>query len=187
MKDWLFLSGSACLDFINTYRDRWSPDPRETLVAPAKLGLWAVSCRLADQPFDATAANLREARDFREVTYSLLRPSVDKPDPQQIPLINTYAGQAESHQLALRDNLLVTIQHQINSTNELLGALAGDLVALVDGPGAHRVKECEHDRCGLLFLDTSRADKRRWCSMRRCGNRMKAQRHASRLGTHPGG
>ncbi|TIU06903.1 MAG: CGNR zinc finger domain-containing protein, partial [Mesorhizobium sp.] len=32
-------------------------------------------------------------------------------------------------------------------------------------------------RCGWLFLDTSRGGKRRWCSMRTCGNREKVSRH----------
>jgi predicted RNA-binding Zn ribbon-like protein len=32
-------------------------------------------------------------------------------------------------------------------------------------------------RCDWLFLDTSRGGKRRWCSMRVCGNREKVSRH----------
>jgi predicted RNA-binding Zn ribbon-like protein len=38
-----------------------------------------------------------------------------------------------------------------------------------------RIRKCEHDQCILHFVDTSKAGKRRWCSMTTCGNRYKAQ------------
>ena len=38
-----------------------------------------------------------------------------------------------------------------------------------------RLRSCP--RCDWLFLDTSRGGKRRWCSMRVCGNREKVSRH----------
>jgi predicted RNA-binding Zn ribbon-like protein len=37
-----------------------------------------------------------------------------------------------------------------------------------------RIRECEHTDCILHFADTSKAGKRRWCSMETCGNRHKA-------------
>lgn len=43
-----------------------------------------------------------------------------------------------------------------------------------------RVRCCEHQDCVLWFLDTSKGGRRRWCSMERCGNRAKAQRHYRR-------
>lgn len=46
-----------------------------------------------------------------------------------------------------------------------------------------RVRSCEHETCVLWFLDTSKGGRRRWCSMERCGNRAKAQRHYNRSKT----
>ena len=40
-----------------------------------------------------------------------------------------------------------------------------------------RVKQCADDACGWLFMDKSRNNSRRWCSMKDCGNRAKAHRH----------
>ena len=54
---------------------------------------------------------------------------------------------------------------------------AGDLLA---GPRLDRVRRCANPECGWLFLDDSRAGKRRWCSMTSCGNRAKARRHYHR-------
>jgi predicted RNA-binding Zn ribbon-like protein len=51
---------------------------------------------------------------------------------------------------------------------------AGDLLT---GSKLDKVRRCANPECGWLFLDDSRAGKRRWCSMSACGNRAKARRH----------
>ena len=45
-----------------------------------------------------------------------------------------------------------------------------------------RVRECAGAGCGRLFVDTSKAARRRWCSMESCGNRAKVQRHRALKG-----
>jgi predicted RNA-binding Zn ribbon-like protein len=51
---------------------------------------------------------------------------------------------------------------------------AGDLIV---SPEGGRLRHCLNDQCGWLFMDDSKNGSRRWCSMRSCGNRAKAQRH----------
>ena len=48
---------------------------------------------------------------------------------------------------------------------------------LLVSPELKRVKQCADDACGWLFVDMSRNNSRRWCSMEDCGNRAKAHRH----------
>lgn len=55
--------------------------------------------------------------------------------------------------------------------------LAADL--LENGP-LDRLKECPGERCGWLFLDTSRNRSRTWCSMKTCGNTAKVKRFRER-------
>ena len=43
-----------------------------------------------------------------------------------------------------------------------------------------RTRCCAHPDCMRWFVDTSKSGRRRWCSMERCGNRAKAQRHYER-------
>ena len=43
-----------------------------------------------------------------------------------------------------------------------------------------RVGRRAGERCGWLFVDTSKNHSRRWCSMAGCGNRAKARRHSER-------
>ncbi len=43
-----------------------------------------------------------------------------------------------------------------------------------------RLKLCDADDCGWLFVDGSRNRSRRWCDMSDCGNRAKARRYRER-------
>lgn len=44
-----------------------------------------------------------------------------------------------------------------------------------------RLRPCGNDECRLFLLDRSRANTARWCSMKTCGNRLKARRHQQRV------
>lgn len=43
-----------------------------------------------------------------------------------------------------------------------------------------RLRPCGNHECSLFFVDRSRSNSGRWCSMAVCGNRMKARRHYAR-------
>ncbi|VIO68070.1 hypothetical protein CI1B_18540 [Bradyrhizobium ivorense] len=60
----------------------------------------------------------------------------------------------------------------------LLKPIAWSAVSLLTGPRAQKIKQCQDERgCGSLFVDESRAQNRRWCSMGDCGNLAKSRRH----------
>ncbi|MBR8744780.1 CGNR zinc finger domain-containing protein [Nocardiopsis sp. MG754419] len=48
-----------------------------------------------------------------------------------------------------------------------------------------RLRPCGNDECRLFLLDRSRANTARWCSMKTCGNRLKARRHQERARREP--
>ena len=43
-----------------------------------------------------------------------------------------------------------------------------------------RLRACANDECRLFLLDRSKPNNARWCSMKTCGNRLKARRHYER-------
>jgi len=51
---------------------------------------------------------------------------------------------------------------------------------LLTGELLDRVRLCDADDCGWLFIDASRNRSRRWCDMSECGNRAKAKRFRER-------
>jgi predicted RNA-binding Zn ribbon-like protein len=61
-----------------------------------------------------------------------------------------------------------------------LSRVARDAIELLTGPSAARLGECAAPDCAFLFLDTSRAGRRRWCAMNRCGNREHVREHRRR-------
>jgi predicted RNA-binding Zn ribbon-like protein len=75
--------------------------------------------------------------------------------------------------------LTLTVDHRLRARRQpttavaLLATVARDAIDLLSGPMADRVRECDGDGCTLLFLDASRAARRRWCSMDACGARSK--------------
>ncbi len=68
--------------------------------------------------------------------------------------------------------------------------VAHSAIELVTGGPLGRVKVCaSEDGCNYLFVDTSKNNSRRWCSMADCGNTAKARRltekrRASRAADH---
>jgi predicted RNA-binding Zn ribbon-like protein len=66
----------------------------------------------------------------------------------------------------------------------LLAAIARSAAeTIAEGPDAP-LRRCCNPGCVLLFYDTSRTRRRRWCSMSVCGNRSKVARFARRHSRH---
>ncbi|HLW92936.1 MAG TPA: CGNR zinc finger domain-containing protein [Roseiarcus sp.] len=63
----------------------------------------------------------------------------------------------------------------------VLGPIALSALTLLTQADLSRIKQCQGDHCGWLFLDTTKNKSRRWCEMEVCGNRAKQKRHQSRL------
>jgi predicted RNA-binding Zn ribbon-like protein len=58
-------------------------------------------------------------------------------------------------------------------TQTLLATIARDAIILLGSDLNLGVRQCEGEGCALLFVDISRAQDRRWCSMSGCGNKAK--------------
>jgi predicted RNA-binding Zn ribbon-like protein len=68
---------------------------------------------------------------------------------------------------------------------QALSTLAREMIELLSGPLAGRIRECASDDCPLVFVDSSRPGARRWCAMERCGNRHKLRALRARRATEP--
>lgn len=181
---WLFYGGALSLDFVNTLRDR-ATAPRETLSCPEALAAWAAEAGLlaAETWSSGTAAAAvqdayLQALDLREAIDAVLNAGVSPVNPDDVHRVNRWALLASQPQLATSNP--VSLREQPRSPAEALGTIAADAIAIVTRGQRDRVKICAHERCGLRYLDRSRAGQRQWCSMQRCGNRTKVARHAAR-------
>lgn len=80
----------------------------------------------------------------------------------------------QKKRLTIDDGVSLQVLHQPLTLEQLLGKIALEAAELLTSPKREQIKSCSNEKCILMFLDTSRSKKRRWCSMERCGNRAKA-------------
>ncbi len=68
-----------------------------------------------------------------------------------------------------------------DSPRRALGVLALDAARMLGrSDSRERIRICGAADCSARFYDRSPAGRRRWCSMRTCGNVAKARRHRAR-------
>jgi predicted RNA-binding Zn ribbon-like protein len=65
--------------------------------------------------------------------------------------------------------------------DSVLLPIAHAIANFVTSEDLSRVKSCEKSPCTLFFIDRTRGQVRRWCSMTLCGNRAKQALYRSRL------
>ncbi len=88
---------------------------------------------------------------------------------------------ARPPRLAVVEGRVVRADAAAAGIETLLARLAQSAADLLGNPGRlARVRVCEGEGCGWLFVDDSRSARRRWCSMSDCGNRAKARAHYRR-------
>jgi predicted RNA-binding Zn ribbon-like protein len=193
------LGGMLCLDFVNTIDPRHRPPKLEYLGNYDALLDWAVHVGaltapaardlavLASQhPTKARRAHAR-AISLREALYQILAPAT-RADHRRAPLAILNAE--FRHSMAAANLEPAPGGYRLSWTptdqlDQMLWPVVRSAADLLISPSLGRVAECDGQGCGWLFVDTSKAGRRRWCSMAICGNRAKAQRHAQRTASRP--
>jgi predicted RNA-binding Zn ribbon-like protein len=184
---WYWLGGRPSLDFVNTLRERWRRRV-ETLVTPEDLGLWLVRAGVMAESADVavTPEVLAEARALREAIDACVTALVDgaPTPPAAVKSIDGWLKYAGARPALVLDPSGVPVlaeRGEGHSPRRALGAIALDAARMLGDPAERaRVRVCASDTCSARFYDRSPAGRRRWCSMRTCGNEAKARRHRAR-------
>jgi predicted RNA-binding Zn ribbon-like protein len=178
-----FKSGRLCLDFVATVGERWRRC-FERLRVPEDLGRWLVEASLLAAAPRVEQSQLEDARRLRESIYRLARRAGKGiPDQRDVREINRWAAKPPlAPQLTSGGRTVTWVAAR--PVEAALATIAHDAADLLSGPLATRVRECAAPDCALLFVDTSRPGRRRWCSMDACGNRIKTAAYRRR---HPAG
>ncbi|MET9392647.1 CGNR zinc finger domain-containing protein [Streptomyces sp. NPDC006624] len=179
-KPYRFDPGALCLELLTTGGPgayaRW-----EVLHEPADLIAWTVRSRLPDGlDLTVSAGELERVRALRDALFPLAAARAHgRPLPAaHLDVVNAAAAGLPLAARIAPDGSRAWAPAQTGS--RLLATVARDAVDLFTGPHAHRVRECGAHNCHLLFVDTSRPGRRRWCSMEHCGNREKVRAHRAR-------
>lgn len=198
LPDFVFVGGRLWLDFINTDDARRGVRV-DTIASFERFVDWMEAARVLDaeraqalrrravqQPSGAAAA-LVEARRIRAALRSLAeRGRTDQGErTREVVLaeINRVLGRSVGTRRveALPDGGYV---RSFVPVGDVFGGLVIPVVeSAVDslvGGELVRIARCADRRCPRHFVDLTRSHTRRWCDMRTCGNRAKAQRWRKR-------
>ncbi|HEX2048882.1 MAG TPA: ABATE domain-containing protein [Acidimicrobiales bacterium] len=175
-----FDPGAVCLTFALTGGEG-ERAAYETLTRPADLERWS-DAALGVGVEKATGSDFAAAKRLREAIWHLALARVEG-----APLPGEHVG--EVNRAAAAPPLVPQIdpdgQRAVATpvtVGQALSTLARDAVELFTGPLAYRIRRCAGTNCTLIFADTSRPGRRRWCSMERCGNRAKVGNFRTRQG-----
>ncbi|MFF7891327.1 CGNR zinc finger domain-containing protein [Streptomyces sp. NPDC007907] len=179
-KPYRFDPGTLCLELTTTGGPgafaRW-----EVLHEPSDLVAWAGRSRLPDGlDLTVSAEELEQARALRDAVFLLAADRAHGRPLQTAPLdvVNAAAAGPPLVARIAPDGTRAWAPGATGS--RLLATVARDAIDLFTGPFADRVRECGAHDCHLLFVDTSRPGRRRWCAMEHCGNRAKVRTHRAR-------
>ncbi|MEI2776119.1 MAG: CGNR zinc finger domain-containing protein [Tetrasphaera sp.] len=170
-RTWFFDPAALFLDVVYT-GDLETDDPWwEQWHTPADLDEW-VAAHLDAPVRPAASIDLRRARKLR-LTLSHIVMALSRAESVAPEHYHALAQEAARPDIP---PILPAIAAPPATVAQALATIARDAVRHL---AAHpeRLKVCAAHDCPLVFLDTSRAGTRTWCSMARCGNRAKARTH----------
>ena len=190
-------------DFINTVSGRVAGSRRagrdfaDTILAERlehfdDLLRWAAEGRLlggaeirriGQRPARARSEALRRALQLREALYRLFKAAIEAwpPQPADLAILTRVAEQARGaerlHRAHDRPVWVLPADGNPDGISRIVALSAVELLASAD---LGRVRQCPGERCGWLFVDTSRNGSRQWCDMGDCGNIAKVRRFRAR-------
>jgi len=185
--------GHPALDFVNTMDERPFHAPIENLATYRDLVRFTEVAGLIERPLaaalrdragSACARVAKRARKLREHLYKVLV-AAHRADPMpQMDLVAVGAAIRAAHAARfLVASPSATLAHhrwvrgaEIDAPLHACALAAEHLLAGMD---RGRIRKCGARDCEVYFIDTSKGQRRRWCSMTNCGNRAKQRRWRS--------
>jgi predicted RNA-binding Zn ribbon-like protein len=197
VRDAKLIGGRLCLDFTNTVGGR-----TESKILNEKIGEldslleWSVKAGVLDkkQADRLLAINkkhpqnsadvLRRAIKFREALYRIFQSVIAHTSPRKVDLIllNQELRDARGHESLERTKNGYRMKAETSDIdlNGMMWPVAISAAELLTEGNLKRLRQCDGENCGWLFLDTSKNNSRQWCDMSDCGNRAKVRRFRKR-------
>jgi len=184
--------GILCLDFTNTLYGHANPI-HEYLFDYRDVVLWSRHVGILDQ--DKAESLLSEweqvpARfeavfrwtiQLRETLHRIFASLAHDEYPQSDDITRLHQAwlENEAHSRLVQTESGFRLEwEEGDAADSMLWPITRSAVELLTSDELNRVKQC--GRCDWLFLDKSRNQRRRWCSMSACGNRAKMARRYER-------
>jgi len=187
--------GELCLDFVNTVDWRYNiTRKKETLKDFSALVSWSkqggileekttqvLFKKALEQPNKAEQV-YEKTIELRELLYRIFSSmaTTGQASNHDLSIFNKYLADSMGKSCCLipsNNGFVWSFCSGTDSMDLFLDPIIKSAADLLVSPHLKRIKKCADDACGWLFMDMSRNNSRRWCSMKNCGNRAKAHRH----------
>jgi predicted RNA-binding Zn ribbon-like protein len=184
-EDFQFISGSLALDFVNTVANRLG-ELRECLENADEFSRWARMAGLLGkrETLHVTSVQLSRFRSAREDLYRIFRPLAlgNAPSTGTIAELNLMFSRVSGKLRMERANGKVRWAWRTSShdPDRILGPIFLNACEMIVSGLHSKLRECNDEFCGWIFVDHSHAGHRRWCSMADCGNRAKVRENYRR-------
>ena len=165
------------VEFVNTTD---LENERDGIGTPALLAAWLREHGALAPGSVVSAATHARALDLREGLRALGRQNNgETAEPERLRALE--AATAELPLVAsLGTESAWQLQPVAAGGDAFLASIVATVLRAMAGGSWSRVKGCQNDTCGWLFVDGSRNRSRTWCSMAVCGSRIKARAYRAR-------
>ncbi|APR39561.1 CGNR zinc finger domain-containing protein [Paraburkholderia sp. SOS3] len=180
----LTLSDDMVLDFLNTSSAE-DTHLHEYFASDQHVIDWMQAHRLIGTrklPLFADGALVNAAHALGEAIRKALfeRKAGEK---VQVGSLNACLAQGRYRLTLVRQSngqLQLMHEYEHSTPEQFLAQIASAAAELLAAGDFALIRKCESDTCSLWFYDRTKAHRRRWCSMARCGNRRKVAAYRAR-------
>ena len=191
------MGGQLCLAFANTVHCYGGEDPRDELADYADLVEW---CKRAGVITDGETRRLRgeaqrhiheaaeifnKAIELRASIYRVFSAVAGgrRPAKADLTILNASVSEALPwlQIIATPKGFVWSWKEDEGNIGRILWPMSRSSAELLTSDQLSRLRECSGNNCTWLFMDTSKNQSRKWCSMSGCGNRAKSLRHYNRV------
>lgn len=177
--------GSLSLNFIATVGARGSDRPIERLATPGHFTRWlrlSGIIRKEDVLPLLDDVALAAAIETREVLNRITHDVVHHHPIAEADLIHVNAEARAAyppvpqlgHDVGNIGLCILPIQHI--TLPQVIAMIACDAIDVLTGPDRALLRECAGPTCEGIYIDHSRGFRRRWCSGKTCGNKVRVER-----------
>lgn len=179
------VAGHPALDLANTVKYRGQPDPQDRLLDFATVVDWAQVAGL----IDGVQADMLAQKDspavwrrvlaLREGLWALLNANQVSPEAvaQARGTIEAAISKVRYRVLIAPETGVLRKEVELRGPQDLLARIADSIADLLARRADLLIKTCDGCDCDWVFIDRTKARRRRWCDTRTCGNLARVRDH----------
>ena len=191
------VGGDPALDFVNTVKYRGLEDDGDRLISLGSTIHWAHVAGLIDQDElsmllgqSTQAADRKrvhdEIRSFREAARIVIEHHgiTDTDHDKACREVEVALASLSPVPALDRNDGRLTYSIPIRGLGDLKARIVACVGTLLEKRSDHVIKSCDGEDCDWVFIDRTKAKRRRWCDTRTCGNVARVRKHREHHKNH---